>query len=90
MSEKQVKRLRFMRSCPRLLAEISRLPSIEPRDDDVPEKDDFEADLWRYAFMSGNRTGKTFASAGLALDDDGELVVVDPTRLLGIERKDSE
>lgn len=42
------------------------------------------------AYLAANRCGKTFACAGLEENDEGEVVVVDPYRLLGIERKDSE
>ena len=42
------------------------------------------------SFWQGNRTGKTFFGAGLDVSDEGEVVVADPYRLLGIERKDSE
>ena len=42
------------------------------------------------AYFAANRTGKTFSSAGLALNEDGEVVVVGPTRLLGIETEDGE
>jgi hypothetical protein len=37
-------------------------------------------------FFAANRCGKTFANAGLALDDDGEVVVVDGRRLIGFGR----
>lgn len=84
MSEKQVKRLRLCKKhgVDRVL-KIGRQRWLQV--DDVPIRDDFEGDLCRLTFMSANRTGKTFSNAGIDVDDEGNISVVNPSRLIGLD-----